>query len=239
MGLAIGVLAYILFTRAQRRRKRSPSQNYFASQYFSSTKPYRAPTVVPSTIASSPAVDTQRTYRASAVNPPASMPDPFQFTQNRTYSFSPSLPTMSDSTTPSFSTNISETIRELPRVPLEPLHSERRPESRLPFTEPSIIASSDTSSEQNHFPMDVKRRQLSSLADDTASMASSSTARLPPSSLSRSPTYARHPPSTGYPVYAIDETEVPDVPPEYGRHTDDTSCTPSIISSGRIPSERF
>ena len=68
--------------------------------------------------------------------------------------------------------------------------------------------------------------------DDAVSVVSSSSnART---GLGRSPTYAssRHPQG----VYVIQETEAPDVPPEYGRHTDDTSCTPSIISSGRLPS---
>lgn len=97
------------------------------------------------------------------------------------------------------------------------------------------MTSSDSSSvtEQNHYPLDVKVRLQ---PDDSASVASSTAYTR--SNLARAPTYAstsaRHPRG----IYVIEETEATDVPPEYGRHTDDTSCTPSIISSGlgRIPS---
>ena len=231
MGLAIGMLAYFLFTKVRRRRQRSPSQNYFASQHFSSTKPYKAPSIVPSTIAPSPA--PQRTYHhlpSPTQTPEPPMPTSLGF--SRTTSYSPSLPTISDST--SFS-HTSRTVRELPGVPLEPLRPNRQPSSHLSFSGPSVTTSSDSGSvtEQNHYPLDVKVRLQ---PDDSASVASTNSYAR--SNLVRAPTYAstsaRHPRG----VYVIDENEVPDVPPEYGRHTDDTSCTPSIISSGlgRIPS---
>lgn len=239
LGLAIGVLAYICFVRVRRRRQRSPSQNYFASQHFSSTKPYKAPSIVPSTIAPSSA--PQRTYQhfpPSTQNPEPPMPNSLGF--NRSFSYTPSLPTISDSTT--LSNHPSRTVRDLP-VPLEPLRSNREPRSHLSLSGPSVIASSDSGSvtEQNHFPLDVKARlQPFSTSDDAASVASSTSYAR--SNLARAPTYASTSASTSarHPrgVYVIDENEVTDVPPEYGRHTDDTSCTPSIISSGlgRIPS---
>jgi len=237
LGLAMGVLAYVVFTRVRRRRQRSPSQNYFASQHFSSTKPYKAPSIVPSTIA--PLSAPQRTYQqivTSTQNPEPQNPEPPTPTTlgfSRSSSYTPSLPTISDS---SFSHHTSRTVRDLPGVPLQPLRPNRVPSSQLSLSEPSVTATSDSGSvtERNHYPLDVKLRIQ---PDDSASVVSSaSNAR---SSLVRAPTYAstsaRHPRG----VYVIDETdEVPDVPPEYGRHTDDTSCTPSIISSGlgRIPS---
>jgi hypothetical protein len=91
--------------------------------------------------------------------------------------------------------------------------------------------------EQNHYPQDAKVRLQ---PDDSVSDASSTSYAR--SNLARAPTYASTSASTRHQprgVYVIDENdEAPDVPPEYGRHTDDTSCTPSIISSGlgRIPS---
>ena len=283
MGLAIGVLAYILFIRVRRRRKRSPSQNYFASQHFSSTKPYKAPSIVISTI--SPSSVPQRTYQhisspTQTQNPEPPMPTSLGF--SRTNSYTPSLPTISDASAISYSTNASRTARDLPGVPLEPLRPSRETGSHLSHSEPSVITTSDSGSvtEQNHFPLDVKvRLQPFSTPDDAESVASyNSYARSNRSNLARAPTYAttstttRHPDdatsvtsynsyarsnrsnrdlaraptyaststSARHPrnVYVIDENEIPDVPPEYGRHTDDTSCTPSIISSGlgRIPS---
>jgi len=246
LGLAIGVLAYFLFIRVRRRRQRSPSQNYFASQHFSSTKPYKAPSIVPSTIATSSA--PQRAYQHippstqnQTLNPEPPMPTSLGF--SRSTSYSPSLPTISDAT--SYSTHTSRTARDLPEVPLEPLRSHRETGSHLSHShsEPSVIATSDSGSvtEQNHYPLDVKVRLQPfaiSTPDDAASVASSNSYAR--SSLRRAPTYASTSASARHPrnVYVIDENEVPDVPPEYGRHTDDTSCTPSIISSGlgRIPS---
>ena len=246
MGLAIGVLAYVLFIRVRRRRQRSPSQHYFASQHFSSTKPFKAPSIVPSTIG--PLSTPQRTYQQilSTQNPEQELqnpelqnpepPTPTSLGFNRSSSYTPSIPTISDSA--SFSNHSSRTVRDLPGVPLQPLRPNREPSSDLSLSGPSAIATSDSGSvtEQNHYPLDVKARLQ---RDDSASVTSSSTSNAR-SSLARAPTYAststsRHPRG----VYVIDENdEVPDVPPEYGRHTDDTSCTPSIISSGlgRIPS---
>ena len=247
MGLAIGVLAYFLFIRVRRRRKRSPSQNYFASQHFSSTKPYKAPSIVISTI--SPSSVPQRTYQhisspTQTQNPEPPMPTSLGF--SRTNSYTPSLPTISDASAISYSTNASRTARDLPGVPLEPLRPSRETGSHLSHSEPSVITTSDSGSitEQNHFPLDVKvRLQPFSTPDDAESVASyNSYARSNRSNrdLARAPTYASTSTSARHPrnVYVIDENEIPDVPPEYGRHTDDTSCTPSIISSGlgRIPS---
>ena len=255
MGLVIGVVAYVLIIRARRRRQRSPSQLYFASQHFSSTKPYKAPSIVPSTTAPSPAEPApQRAYQqipSTIQNPEPQYHEPQNHEpQNHepptptstSFGFSRSTPSLpiSDSTSLSYYTSTSRATRELPGVPLQPLRPNREPSSQLTshlsLSEPSVIATSDSGSvtEQNHYPLDVKLRVQ---ADDSASVASStSNAR---SSLARAPTYAstsaRHPRN----VYVIDENdEAPDVPPEYGRHTDDTSCTPSIISSGigRIPS---
>jgi len=234
------------FIRVRRRRQRSPSQNYFASQHFSSTKPYKAPSIIPSTIGPSSAL--QRTYEqlqsstlnsdqqlpSSTQNPEPSIPTSLGF--SRSSSYAPSIPTISDS---SFSTHASRTIRDLPVVPLEPLRPNREPRSHLSFSEPSFSASSDSGSvtEQNQFPLDVKvRLQPSPMPDDEESVTSAHSYIRP--NLARAPTYAST--STRHPrgVFVIDETEVTDVPPEYGRHTDDTSCTPSIISSGigRVPS---
>ena len=263
LGLAVGVLAYFLFTRVKRRRQRSPSQNYFASQHFSSSKPYKAPSIIASAIAQSSA--PQRTYQhilssSSNQNPEPPMPTSVGF--NRPSSYTPSLPTISDAS--AFSSHTSRTTRDLP---LQPLRPNRESSSHLSIPEQSVTATSDSGSvtEQNHYPLDVKVRlqPFPTPPDDAASLASSTSyarsnlARAPTyastsasttsstsyarSNLARAPTYAstsastvRHPRG----VYVIDENEVPDVPPEYGRHTDDTSCTPSIISSGigRIPS---
>jgi hypothetical protein len=240
LGLAIGVLAYFFFIKVRRRRQRSPSQNYFASQHFSSTKPYKAPSIVPSAIAPSSA--PQRTYQHIPSPPQTQNPEPPMPTSlgfSRTTSYTPSLPTISDAT--SYSTHTSRTTRDLPGVPLEPLRPNRETGSHLSLSQPSVIASSDSGSvtEQNHYPLDVKvRLQPFSTPDDAASVASSNSYAR--SNLARAPTYASTSTSARHPrnVYVIDENEVPDVPPEYGRHTDDTSCTPSIISSGlgRIPS---
>jgi hypothetical protein len=242
LGLAVGVLAYFLFVRVQRRRQRSPSQNYFASQHFSSTKPYKAPSIVPSTTAA-PALAPQRTSTYQQILPaqnPESQdpepPTPTSFAFTRSCSYAPSSPTISESS--SFHT--SRTVRDLPGVPLQPLRLNslnREPSSHLSVSEPSAIEINDSGSvtEQNHYPLDAKVVRMR--PNDSASVASSTSYAR--SNLARAPTYAS---TSGRPprgVYVIDENdEAPDVPPEYGRHTDDTSCTPSIISSGlgRIPS---
>ena len=249
LGLAIGVLALVLFKRVRRRRQRSPSQNYFASQHFSSTKPYKAPSIVPSTITPSSAPRTYQQILSSSLaqipepeNPEPPTPTASGF--SRSSSYASSVPTTPDSTA-SFSTHTSRTVRNLPGVPLQPLRLNRETNSHLSVSEPSVSGTSDsgTVTEQNHYPLDVKVRlgiQEQQQPDDSASIISSSTVNANRSSrLARVPTYAsssaRHPRN----VYVIDENdEAPDVPPEYGRHTDDTSCTPSIISSGlgRIPS---
>ncbi|KAF8805177.1 hypothetical protein BYT27DRAFT_6668872 [Phlegmacium glaucopus] len=230
LGLLIGILVYILLIRVRRRRERAPSHNYFASQYFSSTKPYKAPSIVPSTI--TPSLQPLRPNQpasSSAFNPASSVSHSSTFT--RPSSCSPSLPM---SVSSSFSHQTSRN-REPPELPLEPLRPNRRSTPRPPLPEPPMTPSSDRGSVQEHFPPDVKRQPPpSSVPDDAAYIASSSSnVRLPPSS----PAYSQHP--LPRQVYVIDETEVADVPPEYGRHTDDTTCTPSIISSGRVPSGRF
>ena len=289
LGLAIGVMAYYLFTRIRRRRQRSPSQNYFASQHFSSTKPYKAPSIIASAISQSSV--PQRTYRHIQSSNQDSEPlTPTSPGFNRPSSYTPSLPTISDSS--AFSSHTSRTARDLPLQPLR-TNNNRESSAQLPIPEPSVAASSDSGSvtEQNHYPLDVKVRleTFPMPPDDSASLASSTSESYARSNLARAPTYAstsaslasstsyarsnlaRAPTyastsaslasSTSYArsnlaraptyastsastirhprgVYVIDENEVPDVPPEYGRHTDDTSCTPSIISSGigRIPS---
>lgn len=232
-GTVLGLFIGVLFIKVRRRRRRSPSQDCFASHHFSSAKPYKAPSVVPSTIQpSSSSGDPLHTYprnSSSAVNPgPSILHSP---PSSRPHSYSSSSPRPSESGA-SASTQTSRT-RELP---LEPLRPNRR--SRPPLPEPPIVASSDSSSIENNFPLDAKGRlQAHNMPDDAA--GASSNVQLPSSGLSRAPTYARHPPSPAQAVFVIDETEIADVPPEYGRHTNDTSCTPSIISSGRIPSGRF
>ena len=252
--MGIGVLAYVLFNRVRRQRQRSPSQNYFASQHFSSTKPYKAPSIVPSTITPSSSVPQQRTYHQipspTIQNPEpenAEPPTPTSLGFNRSSSYSSSVPSISDS--PSFSNHTSRTVRNLPGVPLQPLRLNRETSSHLSLSERSVTATSDsgTVTEQNHYPLDVKVRLAVQQPDvDSASITSNSTSnarRTTTTTLARVPTYAstsassRHQPRN---VYVIDENDeaAPDVPPEYGRHTDDTSCTPSIISSGlgRVPS---
>jgi len=233
LGLAIGVFAYTLVIRARRRRQRCPSQNYFASQHFSSAKPYKAPSIAPSAIIASPA--RQRAYQQfppSTLNLEQSMPTSMGIDQSTSYAPSPTI-------SESASFYVPGPVRDSPGVPLEPLRPNREPSSHLSLSEPSVMTSSDSASvtEQNHFPLDVKvRLQPFSVSDDAASVASSTAYAR--SSLARAATYASS--STRHPrnIYVIDETEATDVPPEYGRHTDDTSCTPSIISSGlgRIPS---
>ena len=216
LGIGIGILSYILFIRIRRRRQRSPSQNYFASQHFSSTKPYKAPSIVPSTI----------TPSSSSSTIPLQQPPPLPVFQP-----APSIPNSSDSSrTYSYSSSSNSTLMHSNRasrtthVLLEPL----RPNSQSrPLPSPTI-ASSEAGSAQECFQLDTKRPPLPD--DVPSSVPSSSHTRLPPTH-SRSPTYVQNPHS----VFVIHETEVVDVPPEYGRHTDDTSCTPSIISSGRVP----
>ena len=167
-------------------------------------------------------------------------PTPTSLGFNRSSSYTPSLPTISDST--SFSNQSSRTVRDLPEVPLQPLRPNRESSSHLSLTEPSVIATSDAGSvtEQNHhYPLDVKTRLQPD--ESTTYVAPSTSNSRSGALLARAPTYASTSTSGRQPrgVYVIDENdEPPDVPPEYGRHTDDTSCTPSIISSGlgRIPS---
>ena len=212
LGIGIGILSYILLIRIRRRRQRSPSQNYFASQHFSSTKPYKAPSIVPSTITpSSPSstVPLQQPPPLPAFQPASSISNSSE--SSRTYS--------SDSTL-MHPSRVSRTTDVL----LEPLRPNRQ--SR-PLPRPTT-ASSEAGSAQEYFQLDTKRPPL---PDDVPSSVPSSSNTRPPPSHSRSPTYVQNPHS----AFNLHETEVIDVPPEYGRHTDDTSCTPSIISSGRVP----
>jgi len=233
--VVIGVLAYILFMRV-RRRQRSSSQHHPARQAFSPTKPYEAPSAISSTITSPSAVDVQAGPQ-QVYHPPSSptiTSTSLEITRPSSYNSS----FLASYLPPSLSTHNSRTARDLSVVPLEPLRPNRHPSSHQSLPEPSIDASSDSASatSQSNFPLDTKIPLRSfTQPDDAVSVASSPS--NPRSSLGRSPTYARHT-SSRHPrgVYVINETEVTDVPPEYGRHTDDTSCTPSIISSGRLPS---
>ncbi|KAF8161559.1 hypothetical protein B0H34DRAFT_701510 [Crassisporium funariophilum] len=212
-GLAIGAISYLLF-RKFRRDHKAPSQAYFAREYLSRDDPSR-PLKAPSTIAFSTVASSSRT---------------------------PTLASMPSTMSPT-------RIPELPDIPLEPRrlprlspnrHETQRSVGSIPVPYPlpvPPVPPSETASVHTQYPADVKIRPPDTSIysrDDSASTASSSSNFLSPSSIARAPSYVRNPPRTRHPVYAINETEVTDQPPEYGRHTDDPSCTPSIISSGRF-----
>ena len=123
----------------------------------------------------------------------------------------------------------------------------RRPTRSHRSVEPYIIPPTDVGADSgpNRYPADRKRPPLSSdisvsSRDDTSSLASSSSNSQSNSlsrvlsTQSRAPTYVSRTTRLRNVVNAINETDTPDLPPEYGRHTTDPSLNyaPSILSSG-------
>ncbi|KAF8959211.1 hypothetical protein BDZ97DRAFT_1838645 [Flammula alnicola] len=123
-------------------------------------------------------------------------------------------------------------------LPLDPVPLRRPPRSHR-SVEPYTAFPSEAGSTQTQYPADVKRPLPASdvLRDDAASLASSSSNSRsnprPLSTHSRAPTYVPRSQLRGA-VHAVNETAVPEMPPEYGRHTADPSLNyaPSILSSG-------
>lgn len=210
-GIAAGISGYLVFLRL-RRRHTPPSQADFVEK-FARNRSLRA--------ASS--------FVSASIAPSSSL--------------APTSPTQSSIplaiTIPATRSSV---LAEAP--PPRNLSPPRRPPRSHRSVEPYIIPPTDVGA-PNRYPADMKRPLLSSdisvgSRDDTSSLASSSSNSQSNSlsrvlsAQSRAPTYVSRTTRLRDVVNAINETDTPELPPEYGRHTTDPSLNyaPSVLSSG-------
>lgn len=217
-GIAAGIIGCLVFLKL-RRRHRAPSQADFGDK-FSHSSPFRSLRAASSfggtSLAPSSSLGLASPTLSSIPLAPATPP-------TRLFALPESSPP--------------------PRQQSPP----RRPPRGHRSVEPYVIPPSDISADSilNRYPADVKRPLRSSeitvtSGDDTSSLASSSTGSQSNSlsralsTQSRAPTYVSRTTRLRDVVNAINETDVPDLPPEYGHHTTDPSLNyaPSVLSSG-------
>ncbi|KDR67772.1 hypothetical protein GALMADRAFT_231683 [Galerina marginata CBS 339.88] len=246
-GVAVGILGFIFFKRVHRRRSRAASRSYLSAEYASrnnSTKPLRAGSITPSSVALfSP------TATSIPIPPMPAMPIP-------------STPPSRSSDLPLELVRPLRPSRRSAdpyRVDTESVSSRSQSNSHFPLDvkRPLVSNQDDTASLASSSSTPTMRRPMSiqskaptyvPRSQDNRGMpttpttpgtpSSSSSLHRSPSAQSRAPTYV--PRSSNLrgviAVNGADEEDegVPDLPPEYGRHTTDPSLNyaPSVLSSG-------
>lgn len=227
VGFAAGLFAFYVFFRVKNRR-RAPSQQFFASNrnrdYSAADSPTRPLKAPPS---------TSTLGRSTSFGAVSSVPSDSTHTTN-------SIPL-----TPTTAARHSVIPRPpLPQIPVMPNQRNSR-RQRSASREPYAVVPTDASPMRTEYPADIKQALPPSdtsifSRDDTESLASSSNTHIrttgrPLSTISRAPTYVPRSSHLRGTAHTIEEAEpTPELPPEYGRHTDDPylKYAPSVLSSG-------
>lgn len=259
-GIVAGVAGVLLVMRFRKRRQ-APSDRYFGgAPYYARDRPLKAPsTIAGSVIAPSSYIPFTPTASSIPLMPsstsnlglPPSPPPPLpplvpnrrQHARQRSNN---TLASTSPSEAATTTTHRTRSTRTHATHTTNTTHTTHATHSTQQST-PSVVSSGAPQTKATEYPADVKvplpdsspdtSADISVVSrDDAASQMSSSSRGRPlprPMSVqSRAPTYVpRSTPLTG-PDHVIDE--VPDVPPEYGRHTNDPSLNyaPNVLSSG-------
>ena len=225
VGFAAGLLAFFMFFRVKNRR-RAPSQQFFNSNR---NRGYSAADNATRPLKTAPSTSTLG--RSTSFGALSSAPTDLTHTTN-------SIPL-----TPATAARNSGVPRPpLPQIPVMPIQrpaQRQRSASRERYT----AVPTDGSPMRTEYPADIKQALPPSDTsifprDDAESLASSSNTRVasrPASTISRAPTYVPRTSNLRGPAHTIEEAEpTPDMPPEYGRHTDDPylKYAPSVLSSG-------
>lgn len=260
-GIIAGVSGVLLATRFRKRRQ-APSDRYFGgAAYYARDRPLKAPsTIAGSVIAPSayipftPSASSMPLMPSSSSNlgrPPSPPPPPLPplVPNRRQHSRQRSNNTLTSTAPSEVGTTTTNQTRSTRTHATRTTHTTYTTENTHQLPPPSVVSSGAPQTKATEYPLDVKvplptaspdtSADVSIVSrDDVASQISSSSRgrRLPrPVSVqSRAPTYVpRSTPLTG-PDHVIDEDVVPDVPPEYGRHTNDPSLNyaPNVLSSG-------
>ncbi|KAH9484840.1 hypothetical protein JR316_0001742 [Psilocybe cubensis] len=249
-GVAAGALAYFAYLKFIRRRKKSPSQSYLATAYASGNNPSR-PLTAPSLIGGSTIVTRTAPSIVSSM-PTLAMPAmPLPTTPPTRSAELPLEPVRHPSSVRSRRPNRSVDPYDLSiRSDAESVAS--RGQSSIA---PTLVSNNNNNSSSNNYPLDVKRPlppspgavDTSFGADTTAESMVSSSSYIthtpspprgrPVSVQSRAPTYVPRSTNLRGAAHTINETEdgeMGELPPEYGRHTNDPSLNyaPSVLSSG-------
>jgi hypothetical protein len=259
-GIIAGVSGVFLFMRLRKRRQ-APSDRYFGgAPYYARDRPLKAPSTIagsviaPSsyipftpTASSIPLMPASSTHLGLPPSPPPPLPplvpNRRQHTRQRSNN---TLASTSPSETGTTTTNRTRSTRTHATHTTRTTHTTQDTHQPPP---PNVPSSEAPQTKATEYPVDVKvplpttspdtSADISIMSRDDAASQVSSSSRVrrlprPVSAQSRAPTYVpRSTPLTG-PDHVIDEDEVPDVPPEYGRHTNDPSLNyaPNVLSSG-------
>lgn len=219
----MGALCFFVLARFK-TKGRAPSQHFFDSERYrdqaardSPTRPLKAP---PSTIGHSTSISAFSTAQSE------------------------SAPTVNS--IPLTPTTLLSPVRhsDAPPLPRNPSTPPRPRRQRSTSREPYMAVPNDASPSLPEFPPDIKHPIPSNdvsffSRDDTESLASSSNTHArsttrPLSTHSRAPTYVPRSSQLRGTVQRIEEAETPEMPPQYGRHTEDPHLkyAPSVLSSG-------